>query len=252
MVVAHPSIRSLSTTNHIAFALSRPHMSAAATVPLSPTAALLRQQLDLATGSRNFAAPPPRVDWPTLLGFALSGRAGTRSSDAAGSWPALHAAALHSKPAYTSALLAAGAPPDARAPGCGRTALHVAVGAARWRPDAAAATALALLRGGADVDARCAAGKTPLIEAVSTGCEELVDMLLAAGADVSATAPGRDERGERLFDYSALYLALYTNRQRIVEMLLSAGATALTDKSDPTVESLAETFDDVRALLQHL
>ena len=112
--------------------------------------------------------------------------------------------------AEVASVLAAGADPDAR-DGDGRTALHLAVEAGRWQmltvlllaganPDAVdhrgqgplhVAVAWGrpgfaqqlLLRGRCDVDLRDREGRTPLMLAVLADRDDLVDLLLAAGAN---------------------------------------------------------------------
>lgn len=65
------------------------------------------------------------------------------------------------------------------------------------------------------VDARGAEGQTPLIRAVASGRADLVDQLIAAGADVNA----RSDSGA-----TALMIASGTGQTGIVERLLHAGA----------------------------
>ena len=73
----------------------------------------------------------------------------------------------------------------------------------------------ALLRSGADINARTDLGSTPLMIAASNGDIYLLDHLLAAGADVNA----KDIRGT-----TALMAAADIGEKEIVKHLLAAGA----------------------------
>jgi hypothetical protein len=111
--------------------------------------------------------------------------------------PLLDAAARGDR-ARVSALLAAGADPDARDDE-GRPALLLA--AASGQPGAGALRAL--LRGGADPEAATASGWTPLHAAAAVGDREAVGVLLAAGVDPDRPSRSRGtpldvaERGDR-------------------------------------------------------
>ena len=79
-----------------------------------------------------------------------------------------------------------------------------------------------LLQGGADVNAAQADGMTALHWAAENGDNELIDMLVYAGANLGAVT--------RLGDYTPLHLASKGGRAAAVETLLEAGAdpSALT------------------------
>ncbi len=97
----------------------------------------------------------------------------------------LHLAAEGGHAAALTALIEAGADPDART-AAGQSALHVAV--QMGHADAVAA----LLEGGADVDATHRNGLTPLHFAAILGRRDLAERLLGAGADPARAA--RDGR----------------------------------------------------------
>jgi len=79
-----------------------------------------------------------------------------------------------------------------------------------------ASMAQLLINGGAKLDARDKAGKTPLIRAVSAGNIEVADVLLKAGADI--------EKGDTELGASPLSWAACSDQVRAVEFLLSKGA----------------------------
>lgn len=106
----------------------------------------------------------------------------------------------------------------------GATALHVACGLGHadelnQRDDEDAdfhEVATLLLDNGANINAATADGSTPLMLASEYGRAELVEMLLAAGADVNfTTAAGKG--------FTALMLAAARGRDDIVQMLLDEG-----------------------------
>lgn len=102
---------------------------------------------------------------------------------AADGFTGLHLAAYFGHDEVASALLTAGADPDAVATnGTGLRPLHAAT-AAR-----ASAIVRALLDAGATVDARQAGGFTPLMAAAKHGDTASLRLLLAAGADPSLPA----------------------------------------------------------------
>lgn len=82
--------------------------------------------------------------------------------------------------------------------------------------------AKALIGAGANVNASCVDGWTPLMSAVNGGNEQLVSALINAGADLNAIAS--HDKGENRF--TALSLAAILNREKIVPILLQAGADA--------------------------
>jgi Ankyrin repeats (3 copies) len=216
-------------------------------VPAGTPAHQLQALLNEITASRNPSARAEEFSWTTFINLALDpAAAGACSSEPHGTWSALHATAFYLKPEYCAALLARGADPNAVECSASRTPLHVCMSMTRWYESDALATARVLLRYGADVDAVMEGGKTPLIEAVSSGSEEMVRLVLEAGAAVGATVVG----GAGGYSFSALYLALYTNREEIVRSLLEAGASVEEDRSDPSIETLAESFEDVRLILE--
>jgi ankyrin repeat protein len=73
----------------------------------------------------------------------------------------------------------------------------------------------ALLRAGADVDARDRHGQTALMLAAHDGHREVVEMLIAAGADLNVTAK---------YNLSALMLAIVAGHVPIARLLANAGA----------------------------
>lgn len=99
--------------------------------------------------------------------------------------PPLTAAAAAGDAAAVSALLAAGAKPDA-SDADGATALH-------WAADAGTVAAVrALLAGGAAVDAVDGDGATPLMYAALRGHADAATALLDAGADPDAVDGDRE------------------------------------------------------------
>jgi len=94
----------------------------------------------------------------------------------------LIAACLRGHGSVALLLLARGADPDVRA-ACGRAALHFVA----EMDDAACARSL--LAGGADPEARDASGRTPLMSAARDGAAEVSLALLSGGADAGARCP---------------------------------------------------------------
>lgn len=122
---------------------------------------------------------------------------------------ALGLAAFFGHPEVLSALLAAGANPDAASLNPMRvTPLHSAV--AHRNPDVSLRMAELLLGAGADPNVQQHGGWTPLHQAAAHGQGELVELLLAHGADIrtrsedgqsaeeKATAGGHDDVARRL------------------------------------------------------
>uniref|UniRef100_A0A8C0W3B5 Neurogenic locus notch protein 4 n=1 Tax=Castor canadensis TaxID=51338 RepID=A0A8C0W3B5_CASCN len=121
----------------------------------------------------------------------------------------LHLAARFSRPTAARRLLEAGANPN-QPDRAGRTPLHTAVAA-----DAQEVCQLLLSSRQTSVDARTEDGTTPLMLAARLAVEDLVEELIAAGADVGA----RDKRGK-----TALHWAAAVNNARAARSLLQAGA----------------------------
>ena len=107
-----------------------------------------------------------------------------------------------------AALVRAGADLDARVP-TGETALH------RAAAQGQAHHVKVLLDGGAEVDARNEDGATPLHMAATASNEAAVTALVAAGADIDTL----NDSGE-----TPLHLATRSHRPRIVDRLLELGA----------------------------
>ena len=76
-------------------------------------------------------------------------------------------------------------------------------------------TTRALLRSGADVDARDRYGQTALMLAAHEGRGDVVEVLLEAGADVDVTAK---------YNLSALMLAIVAGHASVARLLVRAGA----------------------------
>lgn len=203
--------------------------------------------LDVLTRSRVPSEMHDSFDWQTFVTLLQEPAVvRMRSPFAQGSWTPLHCTGFRGKAQYSALLLARGADPNAVDASLSQTPLHVCISMARWQPVAAVETAEVLLKYGADVNASMTSGKNALIEAVSGGCEEMVKLLLAGGADLNATVR-YGSNGDR---HTALYLALYINKEKMVRMLLEAGATFDTDVSQPTIQTLASAFEYVRIIIQ--
>ncbi|MBW2173360.1 MAG: ankyrin repeat domain-containing protein, partial [Deltaproteobacteria bacterium] len=76
------------------------------------------------------------------------------------------------------------------------------------------ARARSLIEGGADVNRQTPNGTTPLTRAVNVGFKDIVELLIAKGANVNA----KDN-----FDWTPLHSAVYGNKD-IVELLITEGA----------------------------
>ena len=187
-----------------------------------------RRCLGLAIAPR---LPPPerplRVDGPLLLAAqrgdleavlrALSAGADPRAPGSFFGYTALHAAAAMGETACVDALLAAGAPVEARADD-GATPLLAA--AAQHGPDTGPAIGR-LINAGARLDARLhARGECPLHLATQAGRAPVVARLLGAGADVHARTEG---------GFTALHMAAELGRADLVTLLCAAGADSAVE-----------------------
>ena len=76
------------------------------------------------------------------------------------------------------------------------------------------ANARSLIEGGADVSRRTSHGTTPLSRAVGVGFKDIVELLIAKGADVNA----KDN-----WNWTPLHSAVYGHKD-IVELLITEGA----------------------------
>jgi ankyrin repeat protein len=122
---------------------------------------------------------------------AAKARANSRSADG---WPLLHLAAAFADEPTVRTLLDAGAEvKQVSATPLRNQALHAVLALSKD-----AAVARLLIERGADVNAVQAAGYRPLHQAAVTGREDLVRMLLDAGADKMA----RCDRGKTAADYA--------------------------------------------------
>jgi ankyrin repeat protein len=157
----------------------------------TPLADLVRAR-DAAAATRWIAAHPREVDRPAPDGTT-----------------ALHWAAETGQPAVLTALLAAGANPNATSR-LGIPPLMPAV----VRGDASMVQAL--VRAGAQADVRLPSGQTLLMLASRTGDPATLRMLLERGADVNAVDPAMGE--------SALMWAAAADHAEAVRTLAAAGA----------------------------
>ena len=119
-------------------------------------------------------------------------------------------AAARGDPNMVRALLAFGASPDA-ASGLGITPLIAATNSCHARPDIVSI----LLAGGARTDLRAPGGMSPLLVAAQKGRTEMVELLLAAGADATAV----DVFGDGVLNY-----AIYAQSPDEVQVALAAGS----------------------------
>jgi ankyrin repeat protein len=138
---------------------------------------------------------------------------------------ALHWAALQGDGALAEMLLVAGANAQATTRIGGFTPLHLAGQNGR------AAAVAALLKGGAEVDARTSTGATPLMLAAASGDADAVIALAEGGADVNLV--------EGAHGQTALMFAASLGRTGAVKALLAKGAatdvhSAVVDLSDVT------------------
>ncbi|MDG2271721.1 MAG: ankyrin repeat domain-containing protein [Halioglobus sp.] len=143
-----------------------------------------RPDLNEATGdgmtAAHWAAQSGHV---AILQFLLDAGANVDPATRIGSYTPLHIASGQANGAIVSLLLQAGADVNASTTNSNATALHLAAQAV-----GGAKSVEALLEHGADVNAKeGAAGQTPLMFAAAKNRVESVELLLAAGADPSAS-----------------------------------------------------------------
>ncbi len=140
------------------------------------------------------AAVGDRERLATLLGTepeSARERANQRSADG---WPLLHLAAAFADEPTVRLLLDRGADIEQRSTNALRNqALHAALALSKD-----AAIVRTLIERGADVNAVQTAGYRPLHQAAVVGREDLVDLLLSAGADRTAQC----DRGKTPADYA--------------------------------------------------
>jgi ankyrin repeat protein len=182
----------------------------------------------------HYAAALPELDFAKLL---LDNGAPVDSEDKDGATPLMYAACMRNA-ALAQYLIGRGAS-IGHANKVGETALHYA--AAAGDP----ALVALLLPGGASPDAAAATG-TPLMAASRRGCLEVVDMLLAAGADPCSRMPN---------GVTALHEAVGADNERVAGRLLQAGVPAdCTTGSGLTPLQIAAAHGDgnlIRLLLDH-
>ncbi|MEN6427711.1 MAG: ankyrin repeat domain-containing protein [Phycisphaerales bacterium] len=129
---------------------------------------------------------------------------------------ALHCALLNYRYDMARLLIASGADPSASTIASGATPLHLAANECD--------IVEMLLTRGADVNARCKNGTTPLHRASSMGEKNAVELLLAHGADVNA----RDQRGRTPLHSAALCY----NSTEVVGMLIDCGGDVNAEAQD--------------------
>jgi len=181
------------------------HLTAADMVSLLRTcrdisALVAPHMLRLAARTRLSKAGNTVLHWASIHGHASLARAllqrGLSATAVNGAaWTALHHSVRHGHTAIARLLLAAGA--DVRAV-CGGAPEDAGCTPLHFAGDAA--TALLLLRHGADVAASHAAGMTPLHRACRRGADAVVDVLLAHGAGLHARS--RDSFGRSPLEYA--------------------------------------------------
>lgn len=112
------------------------------------------------------------------------------------------------------------------------------------RPACTAETALALIKRGANVNARDFKDSTPLLYAVRWGLEDVVEVLLRKGADPNA----HDRDG-----VIGIVSAAFDGNARLTAMLLRAGADpSLGNRNGHTAQYMADQWkkEDVAATLK--
>lgn len=129
-------------------------------------------------------------------------------------WTALHMAAAYCHEPVVSTLLAMGADPNAKCKD-GGTPLHNASGPNALSFTVSGNIVRALLKAGADVNAKDKRGWTPLHQAAGARNHAVVQVLLAAGADNNA----RDKDGS-----TPLHIVTMLGNPEMVRLLLAAGA----------------------------
>ena len=197
-----------------------------------------------AGGASTDAAVAETFDTQTSRDLDVAGGDATRAflpntEPANGATP-LHAAAENGHAAAARALLDAGAAVDAGFSMVGVSPLHLA--AQYDRPDVAAL----LLDRGAAVDARSlnADGASALYYAAGAGFRNVVDVLLARGADADA--------GQRRSGASPLLVAAGAGHLAIVTRLLAAGAAvsrAADDGATPLHVAASQGHRDILSAL---
>ena len=162
-------------------------------------------------------------------------RRGTGSGDADSSATPLAAAAENGWAAVVKLLIRAGASVDARDEPGGRTPLHLAIvhgsscydDHAERRPGHDQVVS-ALLAAGASraLEMRTHAGATALLAAISMGCLDIVEKLIAAGADVNQpnSSPGGGLKNLAAEGQTPLLAAAAYGDEAIASALLAAGA----------------------------
>jgi ankyrin repeat protein len=194
---------------------------------------------------------------PELASARIAGRRGGSRSllHVAADWPGYFPEA----PAVVRLLVGAGADPNGGVLGVEETPLH-------WAASSDDAdVAVALLDGGADLEAQNGSIGTPLENAVGYGCWSVARLLLARGAKVDKLwaaaglgllpwieqrlaedpAPAQDE-----IDH-AFWQACHGGHRRVAEYLLARGAAidAHPDHSDATPLDIAGSLGTQRDLL---
>lgn len=182
-----------------------------------------------------------RVGSDRIVSLLLNHDARPDAADASGRTP-LMVAAERASPAVVAELLAAGATMDAR-DRMGRTALSGACAERRWD------VVKILLRSAAAPNAvrmADANGATPLIEAADSAPDEIIEALLAKGADPNAVAqPGT----------TPLLEAVMGGNLAAAQVLIAAGANArfADDRSDTVLHHAAglPSKEMLKVLLRH-
>ncbi len=198
------------------------------TKPLSPTAAFFRHMrardhdavladiqaginLNKRSGSLHAVALACQQEDAKLLAILLEHGANPNGTDADG-WPGLH---LTKSEVLARQLLDFHANVNSRVPG-GTTPLHSM--SFKSLP-----MARLLIARGAEVDARDADGRTPLIWAISSAHAELVELLLQHGADVNA----RDNYGAPALQWLFRHRQRAGDTEEVLSVLIRHGVDVL-------------------------